>query len=143
MKNTLFLSLCAACLLTSCSLQLSSEPTDISPEITPVNTEITEGNTVIPTIQSSDNSADPSTNPTPTTPTTTYTIAEVSQHSTGSDCWLILDNSVYDVTSFIPRHPGGNAILSWCGKDATRMFAAHPASAKELKEQFKIGELMQ
>ena len=34
----------------------------------------------------------------------------------------MIENKVYDVTSFIPQHPGGNEILKGCGKDATTMF---------------------
>jgi cytochrome b involved in lipid metabolism len=48
---------------------------------------------------------------------------------------------VYDVTTFIGKHPGGEAILKGCGKDATQMFSRHPESAKALKEQFYIGDL--
>ncbi len=78
------------------------------------------------------------------TPTSkTYTAAEVGTHATKGSCWLILDNDVYDVTSFISRHPGGDKILRGCGKDATQMFSQHPESAKAMKEQFKIGDLTQ
>lgn len=70
-----------------------------------------------------------------------YTAADVATHSNASSCWLILDAKVYDVTKFIPSHPGGEAILKGCGKDATQMFSRHPASAKAMKEQFYIGDL--
>jgi cytochrome b involved in lipid metabolism len=80
---------------------------------------------------------------TPSAMIPSYTAAEVSTHATKDDCWLILDNGVYDVTSFIPSHPGGDKILRGCGQDATAMFSQHPESAKALKEQFKIGELVQ
>lgn len=76
-----------------------------------------------------------------TTISKSYTASEVSKHSNASSCWLILDNKVYDVTVFIPKHPGGEAILKGCGKDATKMFARHPESAKAMKEQFYIGDL--
>jgi cytochrome b involved in lipid metabolism len=69
-----------------------------------------------------------------------YTATEVATHKNGLSCWMILDNKVYDVTSFISKHPN-DAILKGCGKDATQMFARHPESAKEMKEQFYIGEL--
>jgi len=42
---------------------------------------------------------------------TTFTVAEVAQHATESDCWLILSGKAYEVTEFIPSHPGGKAIL--------------------------------
>ena len=35
-----------------------------------------------------------------------YTTAEVLQHNKEDDCWLIISGSVYDVTRWIPRHPG-------------------------------------
>lgn len=71
-----------------------------------------------PTVQIPVNSTTPAATPAATTtlppaPATvkTYTMAEVSQHSTSTDCWLILSNGVYDVTPYISRHPGGDAIL--------------------------------
>jgi cytochrome b involved in lipid metabolism len=72
---------------------------------------------------------------------TGFTTAEVAEHSSADDCWLILDKKVYEVTEFIPSHPGGKAILKGCGKDATQMFAGHPESAKAMKEKYYIGEL--
>jgi len=39
-----------------------------------------------------------------------YTIDEVEEHATPGDCWLIVHGKVYDVTSFVPSHPGGNMI---------------------------------
>ena len=35
-----------------------------------------------------------------------YTAEEVLQHDKEDDCWLIVDGSVYNVTKWIPRHPG-------------------------------------
>ena len=37
-----------------------------------------------------------------------YTAEEVLQHDKEDDCWLIVDGSVYNVTKWIPRHPGKN-----------------------------------
>jgi hypothetical protein len=53
---------------------------------------------------------------------TTYTTAQVATHNTAADCWLIISGNVYDVTNFIPIHPGGNAIIPYCGTDATAIF---------------------
>jgi len=54
---------------------------------------------------------------------TLYTKQEVAKHSTPEDCWVIIDNEVYDVTNFIKLHPGGQFVLTeWGGKDATKVF---------------------
>ncbi|KAF2277358.1 uncharacterized protein EI97DRAFT_432236 [Westerdykella ornata] len=54
--------------------------------------------------------------------------AEVAKHNTKDSCWIVLDSKVYDVTSFLSRHPGGAAILlKQGGTDATNEFKKyHP-----------------
>lgn len=52
------------------------------------------------------------------TATSTYSLQEVSKHNSANSCWTTINSGVYDVTSWINRHPGGpEAILSLCGKD--------------------------
>ncbi|EFH38668.1 predicted protein, partial [Arabidopsis lyrata subsp. lyrata] len=52
-----------------------------------------------------------------------FTLAEVSQHSSSQDCWIVIDGKVYDVTKFLDDHPGGDeVILTSTGKDATDDF---------------------
>lgn len=52
-----------------------------------------------------------------------YTLEEVSKHTTPNDLWLIVDNKVYDVSTFIEKHPGGQKpFLYLAGKDATEKF---------------------
>jgi len=42
---------------------------------------------------------------------------EVAKHKTADDCWVILNGKVYDVTKFLPDHPGGKkAIMLFAGK---------------------------
>lgn len=36
-----------------------------------------------------------------------YTMAEVQTHCWKDDCWLVVDDVVYDATKFVSRHPGG------------------------------------
>jgi cytochrome b involved in lipid metabolism len=78
---------------------------------------------------------------------TTYTLADVAKHSTGSDCWMAIEGRVYDVTAFISRHPGGNEILRGCGKDATQLFetqggeGSHSSTAREILNGLQIGTL--
>ena len=86
---------------------------------------------------------------TPMTSDTNYTMEEIARHSTKEDCWLLIENKVYDVTSFIPKHPGEEAILKGCGKDATQMFNAprksdgkpHSEKARQNLTNFYIGDL--
>lgn len=37
--------------------------------------------------------------------------AEVAKHSNKQSCWIVVDSNVYDVTSFLPEHPGGAAVI--------------------------------
>jgi L-lactate dehydrogenase (cytochrome) len=37
--------------------------------------------------------------------------AEVAKHNSKKTCWILLDSKVYDVTSFLSKHPGGAAII--------------------------------
>ena len=45
-----------------------------------------------------------------------YTLEEVHAHNTAESCWILMREKVYDVTSFINKHPGGVAnIIEHCG----------------------------
>ncbi|KAK4598868.1 hypothetical protein ACB098_03G193100 [Castanea mollissima] len=73
-----------------------------------------------------------------------YSMQEASEHNTKDDCWVVIDGKVYDVTTYLDEHPGGDdVVLAATGKDATEEFedAGHSKSAKELMETFCIGEL--
>jgi len=51
------------------------------------------------------------------------TAAEVAQHSSDSDCWVIVGDDVYDVTNFWAEYPGGKkSIILFAGKDVTEEF---------------------
>merc|ERR1719221_2162243 len=51
-----------------------------------------------------------------------YTMQQVSEHSTRDDCWMILNGHFFDITEYIPFHPGGDEILKAKGKDGTALF---------------------
>ncbi|PSR88379.1 Cytochrome b5 like [Actinidia chinensis var. chinensis] len=73
-----------------------------------------------------------------------YTMQEASQHNSKDDCWVVIDGKVYDVSTYLEEHPGGDdVLLGATGKDATDEFedAGHSKSARELMETFCIGEL--
>jgi len=74
-----------------------------------------------------------------------YTMTDVSLHNNESNCWTAINGFIYNVTSWIPQHPGGrDKIISLCGIDGSSAFnsqhgeQARPAS--EL-ENFRIGVL--
>ncbi|PGH10734.1 hypothetical protein AJ79_05325 [Helicocarpus griseus UAMH5409] len=53
---------------------------------------------------------------------------EIQNHNSKDSCWVIVHGKAYDVTEFLPEHPGGqNIILKYAGKDATEEFdPIHP-----------------
>lgn len=75
----------------------------------------------------------------------TYTIADVSTHNSASNCWTVVSGNVYDLTSWISRHPGGEkAILSICGKDGTVAFTGQHSGQEKPEKQlatFLLGPL--
>lgn len=75
----------------------------------------------------------------------TLDAVEVAQHNTPESCWVILYGNVYDVTEFLPNHPGGsNIILRLGGKDATEEYdPIHPSGTLEshLRQDAKLGSI--
>lgn len=39
--------------------------------------------------------------------TNSVSTSEVLLHNSPKDCWLVIDNQVWDVTQFAQDHPGG------------------------------------
>jgi cytochrome b involved in lipid metabolism len=75
-----------------------------------------------------------------------YSFEDVAQHASEASCWTVVNQLVYDVTSFIRKHPGGaKNILKICGKDGTSLFEGqHGGDMKpeQMLASFKIGELI-
>ncbi|CAI0543566.1 unnamed protein product [Linum tenue] len=72
-----------------------------------------------------------------------YSKAEIALHDKRTDCWIIVKNRIFDVTSYVEEHPGGDAILTNAGSDSTEGFYGpqHPGGAFQLIEDYCIGEL--
>ncbi|XP_071812466.1 cytochrome b5-like isoform X1 [Apostichopus japonicus] len=78
------------------------------------------------------------------TVTKTYTLEEVSEHRTTGSSWLVIHDSVYDVTKFLDEHPGGEEVmLEQAGGNASESFedVGHSQDARELMKDYLIGEL--
>ncbi len=74
------------------------------------------------------------------------TVDNVKLHNTSKDCWSIVDNKVYDLTSWITRHPGGSkAIISMCGIDASASYNDQHGGQKRPANElagFLLGDLV-
>ncbi|QRV72946.1 FMN-dependent alpha-hydroxy acid dehydrogenase [Ceratobasidium sp. AG-Ba] len=70
---------------------------------------------------------------------------EVQKHNKREDCWIVVRGQVYNVTDFIPKHPGGDKIIvSNAGKDVTEIFESLHAKGtleKMLKPSQHVGSL--
>ena len=54
-----------------------------------------------------------------------YTMAQVSANKSAVKCWSVISGNVYDLTTWINAHPGGEgSIISLCGTDGTQDFLA-------------------
>lgn len=75
-------------------------------------------------------------------------LAEVAEHASECDCWTVLDGRVYNVTHYVPFHPGGRlSLLQAAGRDGSALFKqfhpwvnAHFMLAKCLVGQLADGE---
>ncbi|XP_055858918.1 cytochrome b5 [Episyrphus balteatus] len=75
-----------------------------------------------------------------------FTRADVTKHNSNKDCWLIIHNNIYDVTSFLNEHPGGEEVLlEQAGRDSTEHFedVGHSSDAREMMNKYKVGELVE
>ncbi len=79
---------------------------------------------------------------------TSYTSNQVAQHNNPKDCWMIINQNVYDLTNYLTDHDSNLDIRSWCGKDATTDYndkngrgQSHSSRANSLLNQYLIGIL--
>jgi|SRR3989344_3648273 len=75
-----------------------------------------------------------------------YTMAQIATHNTKADCWTAISGSVYDLTPWESKHPGGEqAIFSLCGIDGTSAFENKHDSQQKPNQtlvSYKIGTLI-
>lgn len=82
----------------------------------------------------------------PTSDTTgLYTMTQVAAANTETTCWTVIDGTVYDLTKWINKHPGGQEnIVSICGIDGTQAFNSQHAGQgrpERILATYKIGAL--
>lgn len=85
-----------------------------------------------------------------------YTLADVASRNSKENCWTVIEGLVYDITLYVNRHPGGNAIELACGTDGTSLFTQretadgeqigsgtpHSTSAERQLSSYQIGVLV-
>lgn len=55
-------------------------------------------------------------------------VAEIRQHGIQEDVWIVVNGEVFDMTQFVPEHPGGEE--------------SKPTTASSLSQQAIIMELL-
>lgn len=97
------------------------------------------------TINPGQNTGNTTTTGTQTGTNKTFTLAEVTAKNSKAACWSIVNGSVYDLTNWIGKHPGGQkAITQICGKDGSGEFNGQHGGQKQPESvlaSYKIGTL--
>lgn len=76
-----------------------------------------------------------------------YTLEDVAKHNSPDSCWITRAGTVYDVTSFLEDHPGGDdLILRYAGKDVEDIMKDevehdHSDAAYDLLVEYVIGKI--
>ncbi|KAI1912455.1 hypothetical protein LOZ53_003806 [Ophidiomyces ophidiicola] len=71
-----------------------------------------------------------------------FTLKEVAAHDSKKDLYLIVNEKVYDISTFVDEHPGGEEVLlDVAGQDSTEAFedVGHSDEAREILENLLVG----
>lgn len=78
------------------------------------------------------------------------TETEIAKHATENDCWMIINDKVYNLSGYASIHPGGaSKILKYCGKVGTEGWQTkdkpfgkiHSSLAQMMLSKYYIGDL--
>lgn len=121
----------------------SPQAVSTATQVTPVPTEPTTTQATPTSVQNVNRQVTKTPTPTPTV----NLFAEVPKHNNSNSCWMIIGGHIYDVTTYLGSHSGGDAsILKYCGQDATTAFNTqdrspgrpHSGAAANLLQQYLI-----
>jgi len=77
------------------------------------------------------------------------TTGEIAKHNRAGDCWMIINNNVYDLSNYV-NHPGGYTYAPYCGNDGTTGYntkggrrGGHSTYADSLLATYLVGALGQ
>ncbi|KAK2761700.1 hypothetical protein FQN54_001528 [Arachnomyces sp. PD_36] len=73
-----------------------------------------------------------------------FTYADVSAHNSKKDLYIVVHDKVYDASSFVDEHPGGEEVLlDLAGQDSTEAFedVGHSDEAREILDGLLVGKL--
>lgn len=96
-----------------------------------------EGAVVVGDLETSTTTSSSNIAPATTTQTSApavVTRTELAKHNTQADCWVAFKDVVYDITSWLPRHPGSAAAIApYCGtvEAFTTAFSKKHGTSKE------------
>lgn len=72
-------------------------------------------------------------------------MAGVQSHNTASACWTAINGSVYNLSSWINRHPGGAGVIqALCGIDGSAAFTnqhGNQGDPNQILDSYKLGAL--
>ncbi|KAK3115320.1 hypothetical protein LTR53_005447 [Teratosphaeriaceae sp. CCFEE 6253] len=72
------------------------------------------------------------------------TYSDVAEHTSKKDLYLVVHDKVYNCSSFVDEHPGGEEVLlDVGGQDATEAFedVGHSDEAREILDGLLVGDL--
>lgn len=125
--------------------QIEEQPVTNTPDVVPT-TSPTTNPTTKPVVTTPVVTPPPTVTP-PTPTVKSYTMAEVAAANTESNCLTVINGTVYNLTAFVNKHPGGDRnILRICGKDGTSAFnGQHGEESKpeNILATFSVGVLAQ
>jgi len=73
-----------------------------------------------------------------------FTYSDVAEHNVKKNIYVVVHDKVYDATSFVDEHPGGEEVLMDVGgQDATEAFedVGHSDEAREVLDGLLVGKL--